>query len=194
MDVVNRTFVGILVPDAVSSEIERQMLLLKRKSGVENVRWNARSEYLIQLASLGELGPSTLATFKSILPPRVARFPPFQLEVKGFGGSPNLVQPRFAVAELQGDTAYLQQIADSVEGAIAPYLPQRDMKGFRPHIILGRLKTESEPLRVGLGRALKMNQAPPMGTIEVDSIALLISHATEFGINYQVVERMPLGQ
>lgn len=88
---------------------------------------------------------------------------------------------------------WLERLAEAIDRAVAPYVPARDMRGFRPYIILGRLKTESEPLRVALGRALKMTQSPDMGVIEANAIDLLVSNATEFGIGYGVVERMPLG-
>lgn len=193
MDIVNRTFVGILVPDTVADRIQQGLLLLRRKPGVENVRWSAPSEYLIQLASLGELGPGTIATLKQILPPVVARFPKLKLEIKGFGGSPSLIQPRFVHAELGGDVQWLDQLAQAVDLGVAPYVAHREVRGFRPHIILGRLKTESEPLRVALGRALKMTQSPEMGMIDVGSAELLISRADTTGIGYSVVENLPLG-
>lgn len=193
MDVVNRTFVGILVPQPVVDQIQQGMLLLKRKPGVDNIRWSAPSEYLIQLASLGELGLQTIATLRQVLPPVVASFPKLRLEVTGFGGSPNRIQPRYAFAELGGDVQWLEQLANAIDRTVAPYVPHRDMRGFRPNIIVGRLKSESEPLRVALGRALKMTQLPEMGVIEVNSAELLISQASEFGIGYSVVVPLPLG-
>lgn len=193
MDAVNRTFVGILVPPTVASQIEHGLLLLKRKPGVDNIRWSQPSEWLIQLASLGELSPSTISVLRQVLPPVAAKYPRLRLEVKGFSGSPNLIQPRYCHAELQGDVEWLGQLAQAMEDAAAPFVPHRDVRGFRPHIVLGRLKTESEPLRVALGRALKMTQAPEMGVIEANSVSLLVSHADEFHIGYAVSAEMPLG-
>jgi 2'-5' RNA ligase len=193
MDVVNRTFVGILVPPQVSDQMQQGMLLLKRKPGVENMRWSAPSEYMIQLSSLGELSPGTLATLQQVLPQIVGRFPPMHLTVTGFGGHPNLIQPRYAFADLGGDVQWLDQLAQAIDLGVAPYVPARDMRGFRPNVVIGRLKTESEPLRVALGRALKMTQTPDMGEIAVDSVDLLISRSNEFGIGYTVVSRLPLG-
>ncbi len=174
--------------------MQQGMLLLKRKPGVENIRWSAPSEYLIPLSSLGELGPGTLATLGHVLPAVTSRFPRLRLSVTSFGGSPNMIQPRYAFAELGGDVLWLDQLAQAIDLAVAPYVPHRDMRGFRPHIVIGRLKTEAEPLRVALGRALKMTQAPEMGVIEVNSVELLISQANEFGIGYGVVARLPLGE
>ena len=192
MDLINRTFVGIPVPSEISQKMQEGLLFLKRKPGVENIRWNAPSEYLIQLASLGELSPATISAIKVLLPPVIASFPRFRLEVKGFSGTPNLIQPRFAHAELAGDVDRLQPISETVDRAVSAYVPARDTRGFKPNIPVGRLKTESEQLRVALGRALKMTQVPEMGTIDVDAICLLVSRANEFEIGYDVVARMPL--
>jgi len=169
------------------------MLLLKRKPGVDHMRWNAPSEYLIQLASLGELGPGTLATLKQALLPVAANCSKLRLHVRGFGGSPNVIQPRYVHAELDGDFALLERLAQTIDAAVSRYVPNRDIRGFRPHIVIGRLKTESEPCRVGLGRAVKTTPMPDMGVIDVDSAALVISNASEFGIGYAVVAQLPLG-
>lgn len=192
MDAINRTFVGIPVPQEVVDRIQNNLLLLKRKPGLD-MRWNAPSEYLIQLSSLGELSPTTIRMLSEALPPSVAQFPRFRLEVTGFGGSPNLIQPRFAHAELTGDVHLLEQISQAIDHATSRFLPQRDMKGFRPSIPLGRLKTESEPLRVALGRALKMTQVPDMGSIDVDAVTLFVSRASETGTHYDAVASLPLG-
>jgi RNA 2',3'-cyclic 3'-phosphodiesterase len=192
MDAVNRTFVGIPVPWEVSEQIQQNLMLIKKKPGIE-VRWSAPSEYLIQLSSLGELSPTTIQMLGQALPAAVAQFPRFRLEVTGFGGTPNLIQPRFAHAELKGDVHLLEQIAQAIDLAAARCVPAREMRGFRPHIPIGRLKSESEPLRVALGRALKMTQVPEMGSIEVDSVTLFVSRATDMGTAYDAVGTFPLG-
>ena len=192
MDAVNRTFAGIPIPPEVSAQIQNNLLLLKRKPGLD-MRWNAPSEYLIQLSSLGELSPTTIRILSEALPPAVQGFPRFRLDVSGFGGSPNLIQPRFAHAELKGEVHLLELISQAIDQAAARYVPQRDMKGFRPNIPVGRLKTESEPLRVALGRALKMTQVPEMGSIDVEAVTLFVSRATESGTHFDAVACLPLG-
>lgn len=192
MDAINRTFVGIAVPQNVIDLIQQGLLLLRRKPGLD-VRWNPISEYVIQLASLGELSPTTIRILSEALPKAVSPFPRLRLEVTGFSGTPNIIQPRFAHAELKGDVQLLEQISQAVDRASAAYVPTRDMKGFRPYIPVGRLKTEAEPLRVALGRALKMTQVPEMGSIDVNGVTLFVSRASETGTRYDPVATLPLG-
>jgi 2'-5' RNA ligase len=192
MDVVNRTFVGIPLPRDLAESIHAGVMELRRKPGVD-VRWSPPSEYLVQIASLGELSPATLNILRQSLPGAIGRFPRFRLTLEGYGGTPNLIQPRFAHVQLGGDVQFLEQIAQAVDQAVAPYVPGRDIRGFRPQIQLGRLKTESESLRVALGRALKLTAAPELPPLHVDSICLLTSRATESGVVYDVAAAMPLG-
>ena len=192
MDVLNRTFVGIPVSTDICEALERTMQIIKRKPGVDNIRWNQHSELLISLASLGELGVGTINALRVTLPPIVARFPAMDLLVKGFAGLPNMIQPRYCYAGIEDDNGVLTAIANAVEAAATPFVPHRDIKPFKPYIILGRLKTESEQFRVALGRALKLTEQPEVGTMHVAAIDILVSNASTSGMAYELVQRMPL--
>lgn len=193
MDIVNRTFVGIRLPEAISSQIQESVTFLKRRPGAENVRWNSPAEYLVQIASFGELSVATLGILRNVLPPVASKFAMLRLEVRGFSGLPNAVQPRYVCTPLGGDMEALEQMARAIEAAAAPYVPVQDARTFRPYVVVGRLKTESESMRVGLGRALKSALMPSVGVLAVDHVDLLISHADTSGMGYAVVERLPLG-
>jgi 2'-5' RNA ligase len=70
--------------------------------------------------------------------------------------------------------------------------PHREGRPFQPNLVMGRIKTESEQMRVALGRALKMPDAEPFGTWDVNQIDLLISHSSTAGIGYKVIESFRL--
>lgn len=194
MDILNRTFVGVRVPADQLAMIQEKVQLIKRKPGVENVRWNAPSELLLNLASLGELELGTLQALKPVLHRAAAISPPMNLEIKGFGGLPNLIQPRYLYAGIEGEDAqWPPSLVQRINQATQPLTPHREIKEFKAHILLGRLKTENEQYRVGLGRALKLAEQPVIGPWRIDHIELLISSASESGIGYTVVEMIPLG-
>src|SRR5687768_5804202 len=118
-------------------------MALRRRAGADQVRWNHTTEYLLTLCSLGEVSGMTLESLKTVLPPVAAKFPQMTLEVKGFGGTPSMLQPRFVYAAIEGpDLAALEELAKTISAACAPYAPNRDPRPFLPHIMLGRLKTE----------------------------------------------------
>jgi len=194
MDVINRTFVGVRLPGPQFDVLNEKLLMIKRKPGVDNIRWSAASELYLNLVSLGELGVDTLHRVKPVLRDVASRFPRLELEIKGFGGLPNMIQPRYVYAGIEGaDAHWLPSLALQVDQATKPYTPHRDSKEFHAHVMLGRLKTENEQYRVSLGRALKLAEQPSMGAWPVDHIELLISTASEGGIGFTVVDMMPLG-
>lgn len=194
MDAINRTFVGVRVPGPQLAEINEKILLIKRKPGVDNLRWSAPSELFLNLVSLGELSIQTLTMLKPVLRDVASRFPRLSLEIKGFGGLPNMIQPRYCYAGIDGpDAHWLSSLALQLDQATKPLTPHRDSKEFHAHIMLGRLKTENEQYRVSLGRALKLAEQPSMGPWQIDQLELLISSASESGIGYTVVDLAPLG-
>lgn len=193
MEAINRTTLGVRVPLGLQQQIEDALLLIKRKPGVTDVRWNAPSELILSLCSLGELSPATIARVGQAALEVCRKNPRLRLDVVGFGGLPNMIQPRYVYAGIGGDAAALGTLVTSLDQALSPLLPHRDVKPFHPHILLGRLKTESEPNRVGLGRALKLAQQPMIGTLDVSAVELLIASASTSGIGYSVVESLALG-
>ena len=194
VDLLNRTFVGVRLPGPQYQEVSEKVILIKRKPGVDNIRWSAHSELLLNLCSLGELGGQTLLTMKPILRDVASKFPRLNLELKGFGGLPNLIQPRYMYVGIEGEDAHwLPSLAMQIDQATRPFTPLRDSKPFHAHVMLGRLKTENEQYRVALGRAIKLAEQPSMGPWQIDHLELLCSTASESGIGFTVVDTAPLG-
>jgi 2'-5' RNA ligase len=180
MDLLNRAFIGIRPSAQTVTLIEQSLLTLKRKPGILDMRWNQPTEYLINLVPLGEVSPATLARVSPIVGQTIANLRAFDLEMSKFAGLPNMIQPRFAVLQLSDPGA--------LENATKQLTPPRDSKPFHPSIVMGRIKTESEPLRVALGRALKTPEHPPFGVWHVHQLELLISTSSTMGVGYKVVE------
>jgi 2'-5' RNA ligase len=177
----------------VSELIERTVLQIKRKPGIIDIRWSNPSEYVINLVPLGEVSPSTLSVVGPAVGRTLANCNQFELELTKLSGTPNMIQPRFAVLQLGGEGAIkLSQIAAALDLVTKPLIPARDGKAFLPNIVLGRLKTESEQMRVALGRALKFPEHPPFGIWQVHQLELLISVGTSVGTDYKAVETFKL--
>lgn len=192
MEAVNRTTLGVRITGELQASIDQALILIKRKPGVTDVRWNAASELLLSCCSLGELSPATIARVSTVAREICAQRPRMQLEVEGFGGLPNLIQPRYVYADISGDVQALAETVAQLDRALQPLVPHRDLKPFHAHILLGRLKTESESNRVGLGRALKLSERPHIGTLHVDAIEVLIATSSTSGIGYTVLDRLLL--
>ena len=193
MDSINRTFIGVRVPPELLPVVDRSLLMLKRKPGILDVRWNQPSEYVLNMVTLGELSVATIARLREAIEGVTNQHPPFELTLEKFGGVPNMIQPRFAVLQLGGPGAEtLVQLASQLDLATKPLTPPREGKPFQPNMIMGRIKTESEQMRVALGRALKFPEHEPFGVWPITQIELLISTSSSMGVGYNVIETFPL--
>lgn len=193
MDSINRTFVGVRVPPDLFPVIDHALLQLKRKPGILDMRWSQPSEYLLNLVTLGELSIATMSRLAQAISPVVNGFSPLDLTLDKFGGIPNMIQPRFAVLQLGGPSAQnCIHLAQQLDFATKPLTPPREGRPFQPHIVLGRIRTESEQLRVSLGRALKFPEHEPFASWRIEQIELLISSADSSGVGYKVIESFPL--
>ncbi len=193
MDSINRTFIGVRVPPELLPVIDQALLQLKRKPGILDMRWSQPSEYLLNLVTLGELSIATLSRLSQAIAPVVDGFSTLDLTLEKFGGIPNMIQPRFAVLQLGGPGAQTSvNLAQQLDLATRPLTPPREGRPFQPNIVMGRIKTESEQLRVSLGRALKFPEHAPFATWQINQIELLISSADTSGVGYKVIESFPL--
>lgn len=192
MDVLNRVTIGLRLSAEQTAEIDRHLLLIKRKPGVNDVRWSQPAEWIVPLVSLGEISVATMAAVKNQVGPFLSNVNRFSAQIAGFGGLPNLIQPRYVT--LNFDETYsgaLSRLAGAVDKEIGALLPPREIKQLQNYITLGRLKTENEQLRVALGRALKLPEQPAFSPMVFDRLELLSAHATSAGMGYQVVETFP---
>ncbi len=193
MDTLNRVTIGIRLPEATIQEIEHALLLIKRKPGILDVRWSQPGEWIVPLVPVGEVSVATVAAIKNAVGPFVANVNHFQAAFAGFSGVPNLTQPRYVT--LNFDETYsgaLLRLATAIEQHVSPHIPPKDVKNLQNYITLGRLKTESEQLRVALGRALKIPEQPAISPLPVSCIELLSAYATTNGMSYKVIESFPM--
>lgn len=194
MDSINRTFIGVRVPPDLLPVVEQSLLLLKRKPGILDMRWNQPSEFLLNFVTLGELSIATISRLTDVIRHIASEESPFELTLEKFAGIPNMIQPRFAVLQFGGSgTETCVRLANKLDIATRPLTPPREGKPFQPNMVLGRLKTESEQMRVALGRALKFPEHEPFATWPITQIELLISTASTAGVGYKAVETYPLG-
>lgn len=193
MDLINRTFIGVRVPPELFATIDQALMLVKRKPGILDMRWNQSSEYLLNFVTLGELSVETISRVSQTISPIVSQFNQFSLVVEKFGGVPNMIQPRFAVLQLTGDGAQTCiELAQNLDMVTRGLTPPREGRPFQPNIVMGRIKTESEQMRVALGRALKFPEHPPFGVWNITHVELLISSASTSGMGYKAIETFPL--
>jgi hypothetical protein len=193
MDAINRTFIGVRVPPELLSVVDAALLTLKRKPGILDMRWNQPSEYILNFVTLGEISISTMSRVIPLVSQIASEFDAFELTLNKFIGVPNMIQPRFAMLQLTGSGAETAiQLANQLDLVTKSVTPPREGKPFQPNLVMGRIKTESEQLRVALGRALKMPDSDPFGTWDIKQVEILISTSSTSGVGYKMIESFPL--
>lgn len=193
MDAINRTFIGVRVPPELLPAIDAALLTLKRKPGILDMRWNQPSEYILNLVTLGEISIATMSRVIPLVAQVAGEIDAFSLTLEKFIGLPNMIQPRFAVLQLTGEGAETAiRLATQLDLVTKSVTPPREGKPFQPNLVMGRIKTESEQLRVSLGRALKMPEAEPFGIWNVNQVEIVISTSSTSGVGYKMIESFPL--
>ena len=193
MDAINRTFIGVRVPPELLPLIDAALLQLKRKPGILDMRWNQPSEYFLNLVTLGEISVATMSRVIPLVAQIANDNHAFSLTLDKFVGLPNMIQPRFAVLQLTGEGAEASvRIASQLDTITRSVTPPREGRPFQPNLVMGRIKTESEQLRVALGRALKMPDQPAIGTWDITHLDIAITTSSTSGVGYKAIESFPL--
>ena len=173
MELLTRASLGFRLPAAIQASLTEAQTVLKRRGGADGARWTPPHELLLSLCPLGELTIPQMVRVQETLPDLAAAHAPFDLGLEGIGGSPNATQPRFAWAGVTGDLGALQALHASVEAALASLRLPRESRPLSAHIVLGRLKIESERARSDLGRAVRLCGVGAMGSWRVEELELL---------------------
>jgi 2'-5' RNA ligase len=185
-----RTFIAVGLDDAVR---QRTVALQRQLAHASTaVKWVEPENLHFTLLFLGEVEARELLDVCRVVSRAAATIEPFELEVVGVGGFPNLRRPR--TLWLGAGEGALQMVAlhDALE---APLLDlgayRREDRGFTPHVTLGRLKTDdaTDELRAELAK----QAAWPGGRQAVTEVRVMTSELTREGPEYTVVGRGRLG-
>lgn len=107
---------------------------------------------------------------------------PFDINIEGIGGFPDLQRPRVAWAGLRGDTERLFAIRSEVEKAALKASIPKENKKYTPHITIGR-RNSDRPLP---GRILSLMESEALVTAPwtVREIILMRSDLSPMGPRY----------
>jgi 2'-5' RNA ligase len=189
-ELFHRVFIGAKLPKEVTDRMAAVQLALKKKVEAD-LRWIDPSEFVITLCPIGEIALELLMKMPMKLEEAVKGFLPIELKLEGLQGTPNALQPRQACIQLQGETERLIALANEIQRGMQSILGPMEGKGFQPHIMLGRLRAESEPQRVILGRSMRFVKDADAGGFTLDHIAILRNVAVD-GVSYEEMKTFPL--
>lgn len=194
MELLTRASLGFRLPIEIQASLTDAQTALKRRGGADGARWTAPHELHLSLCALGELTIPQMVRVQETLPAVAESHTPFDLSLEGIGGSPNATQPRYAWAGVAGDLAALQALHGAVEAVLGSLHLPRESRPLAAHIVLGRLKMESERARSDLGRAVRLCGVGSMGSWRVEALELLKAEVGPMGPTTVLVQSYPLGR
>jgi len=180
-----RSFIAIDLPAEIQAALARQQAAFRAAS--PDARWTRPEGTHLTLKFLGEISDqqvSQVTVALSALP----SFPPFAVEVKGFGFFPDARRPSVFWAGVAAPQD-LVELARRVEDAMEKLGFARERRAFNPHLTLARFKIpRSQPSL----RALVEQQADTsLGRFEASEFFLFESKLSPHGAEYRRVACFP---
>jgi 2'-5' RNA ligase len=183
-----RSFVAVLLPEAVRARVDEAAAELRRRAGA--VSWVRAENFHVTLRFLGSVDEATLGRAREALAEAASGLAPFRLALSGFGGFPTAHAPRVIWVGLTAGAEPLVELHARLEAALGRCGIPPEGRGFHPHVTLGRSR---EPRGAsGIGELLD-GTGEPLGETRVEAVHLMRSDLNPEGARYGVLAREALG-
>jgi 2'-5' RNA ligase len=137
-----RTFIAIPITDAVAGFLRRMQGRLQ--SPRMKVRWVAVGNIHLTLKFLGDIDASQVPDIAAQMDAAAGSMPFFWLQARGAGAFPSFRRVRVLWVGLDGDLDRLRSIQASLETGLQSIGFEKDPRGFRAHLTLGRVRRQSK--------------------------------------------------
>ena len=134
-----RTFIAIAIPKNIKDKIGVYEEPLKKEKA--KISWVKPENIHITLKFLGEVEENKISEIYEALKKCVSNQKPFDIEVMGTGGFPNLNRPRVIWVGLKKGSEELKTLAKSIDNELEKLGFQKEKRGFSPHLTVGRVKS-----------------------------------------------------
>ncbi len=186
-----RLFIAFPLTTEVENSLGELINSLKEQGG--KVKWVAPRNIHITVRFLGDTDEKLVEPLKQLLDKIASQFSPAEITIDRLGAFPNLNRPRVLWAGLVENDAIdnLRKLTRQVELAVRKLRFEKEKKGFKPHLTLGRVRDAH-----GLDNLLEyMNayQFTPMSMV-VDRVCLIQSTLTPQGPIYTTLHEVMLGK
>ncbi|MBI5599303.1 MAG: RNA 2',3'-cyclic phosphodiesterase [Deltaproteobacteria bacterium] len=154
-----RTFIAIELPDEVRAKLETLQDRLKKDTVIDGwlageagiskvISWARPDTIHLTLKFLGDIEAGRVDAISGELKKAAEGANGFTINIHGFGGFPNLKNPRVmwvGVEESDG----LRLLYENIESRMEPLGFEREKRGFSPHLTVGRVKDPRNGKRLG---------------------------------------------
>ncbi|HMK65297.1 MAG TPA: RNA 2',3'-cyclic phosphodiesterase [Thermodesulfobacteriota bacterium] len=183
-----RSFLAVDFPNPEKETVARYIEVLRRIPS--SVKWVNPHQIHMTLKFFGAIPQETVDRIISELSPLASDFKNFKLTLKGLGGFPNLYRPRVIWLGLGGETVVLKDLQKKSDQALLPLGIPKEERPFRPHLTLGRNK--SNELNEKLYQRLSQWPEEESPLFPVESLLLYRSDLKPTGAVYTKLAEFPL--
>jgi 2'-5' RNA ligase len=182
-----RAFIAVELSEAAKEALAALQKELRLAD--PDVRWVAIGNLHVTLLFIGDLPKEDAEPTRRALETVCRERPPFALTLQGIGAFPNPRRPKTIWAGSGGDLSPIRDLAEAVgrEMKALGYPPD---KAFRPHITLGRKRSDSIP--AALWEALRRLRDVPISESPIETVTLFQSELRPNGPVYTPLARIPL--
>lgn len=184
-----RIFIAIEIPCDILGKISDILRVLKK--GCPDVRWVRPESIHLTLKFLGNIDTERLAT----LDLELADLPnlPLNLSIGRPGGFPNLKHPKIIHLGLEGNREELASLQQVIEKRCACAGFPKEVRGFSPHLTLGRIKGGRPANLTCLPELLAEIDTADLPPFKVDNIYIYESILKPTGATYRKLKTFALG-
>lgn len=175
-----RCFIAIDIGDEVRNRLEFTARDFKRFGA--DIRWVKSGSMHLTLKFLGEIDKETAEEVKKVLTAVAEEHGRFSINVKGTGAFPGYSRPRVLWVGVEAPER-LKLIFKEIEEGLGMLGFKEDRRAFRPHLTLGRVRTQ-EGMRPVLSE-LRKQEDNFFGSINAASIDLMKSVLKPTGAVYK---------
>jgi 2'-5' RNA ligase len=174
-----RTFIAIEIPSEIKSALAALQTELRRAGA--DVSWTKPESIHLTLKFLGEVDEGRISEIEQACIDLAAKFQPFTLSLHGAGVFPNSRQPRVLWAGLSGEIEKVVEAQRQLDERLALIGFEREQKAFRPHLTIGRVKSNRKSRE--LIAAADLYELPAL-SFDVGEIVVMKSELHPAGARY----------
>jgi len=178
-----RCFIAIDLTESARQYYTHAQNILKKRSNAHTIGWTKPENLHLTLGFIAQLAKSDIDNLIKSLTQYVSNVKTFTMVLRNIEVFPNNHRP-YALAIAVAKHEELIMLREKVQQAMRSNAYPIDMRLFRPHITLGRIKGNRYP-------DLSSLPEEPQ-TIPVDTIILYKSQGDNSGSNYTLLKSIPL--
>jgi 2'-5' RNA ligase len=188
-----RAFIAIPLPRSLLDKLAALQQQLESQVPRRSVRWVRVDGIHLTLKFLGDTSTEKLPDIKQALTAVARHAPTCAFTVEELGCFPNPRRPNVVWVGVKEPTGWLEVLQDAVEEAMTYFGYEREKRGFKPHLTLGRVdRRASRSDAAQVGEAVASTTVGLLGEVLVDRFGLIRSVLKPTGAEYTTLEEFPL--